>query len=251
MMSSNFFSFNLNNMNLSYIKESYLNLKEDEAKSIELKDYPFSTEETRKNMINWLIFLCNTLNFTNQTLFRSVNIFDQYICTINKKEIDEMTQEKLNLITIACLSLSTKLEEINCNYINFFNEKVLNTPNEKKFTNKDLTKMELIILKALKFKTLYSTSIDFIEIYLEIFKNFLGPNNSFLTEQIILSIKNISIDYMKNNINNDSYLINNASEFAYLCFLQSLIQLNMINSFNMKQFEKAIITFGCQFSSVF
>ena len=52
-----------------------------------------------------------------------------------------MTQEKLNLITIACLSLSTKLEEINCNYITFLNEKVLNSPNSNIFTNKDLTKM--------------------------------------------------------------------------------------------------------------
>ena len=38
-------------------------------------------------------------------------------------------------------------------------------------TNKDLTKIELIILKELKYKSIYSTPLDFIDIYIELFKN--------------------------------------------------------------------------------
>ena len=135
-MSSNETSFDLNNINYSLIKEEYLNLKEEEMKPIELNNSFVSFLETRINMVNWLIFLCNTLNFNDQTLFRCVSIFDQYISKIldNQKEMEEMTQGRLNLITISCLSLATKLEEINCNYIAFLNEKVLNTPNEKIFT---------------------------------------------------------------------------------------------------------------------
>ena len=77
-MSTNFFYKNLDNESLSSIKEKYLNLKEDEASPFVLKSYLVSIEETRTNMINWLSFLCNTLNFTNETLFRSVSLFDQY-----------------------------------------------------------------------------------------------------------------------------------------------------------------------------
>ena len=211
-MSSNAISFDLNNINLSLIKEEYLNLKEDEMKPIELNSSFVSFQETRTNMINWLTFLCKTLNFNDQTLFRCVSIFDQYISKIldNQKEMEEMTQGKLNLIAISCLSLSTNLEEVNCNYIEFLNEKVLNTPKEKIFTNTDLTNMELKILKTLKFNTIYSTPLDFIEVYAKIFSQFLGDKN----DQIISNIRNISINLIKSNINNICYLTNSPSQIG-------------------------------------
>ena len=245
-MSSNFFCFNMEIPNLSSIKESYSNLKEEEAMPIDLKDYLVSLE-TRTNMINWLTFLCNTLNFKDQTLFRTVSIFDQYFSQISIKEMKEMTQEKLNLITIASLSLSTKLEENNCNYISFLNEKVLNTPNQKMFTNKDLTAMEFKILKALKYKTIYSTPLDFIEIYLNIFEK----NNSIMIPEILSNIKKLTVNIMKNNINNEKYLINNASHFSYLCFIQAINQISIMNSLCFKQLQKTIFTFNYQLGNIF
>ena len=249
-MSLNFFSINKDNFNLSSIEKTYLKFKEEESKPIDLNNYLVSIE-TRKNMINWLIFLYNTLNFTNQTLFRTVSIYDQYLSKISQKELEDMTQNKLNLITIGCLSLSTKLEEINCNYISFLNEKVLNTPNEKIFTNKDLTKMELTILKTLKYKTIYSTPLDFIDIYLEIFTNFPGNNKSFMTPQMISFIKDVSINILKDNVININYLTNNASHFAYLCFIQALNQVSMMNSFYFNHFRKIVFIFTYQFANIF
>ena len=247
-MLSNETSFDLNNINLSLIKEEYLNLKEEEMKPIELNNSFVSFLETRKNMVNWLIFLCKTLNFNDQTVFRCVSIFDQYISKIldNQKEMEEMTQGRLNLITISCLSLATKLEEINCNYIAFLNEKVLNTPNEKIFTNTDLTNMELTILKTLKFNTIYSTPLDFIEVYGKIFSYFLGEKNTPMNEQIIPNIRNMSINLIKSNINNICYLTNTTSHFSYLCFIQILNEIKMMNSLGMKKIEKAIFNFGHQ-----
>ena len=120
-------------------------------------------------LVNWLSFLCSKLKFRDQTLFRRLSLFDQYIAKKSLAEASNLNQENLNLITIACLSLSTKLEEINLNYISFLNEKVLNSPDSKTFTNKDLAKIELTILKALKYKSIYSTLFDFFDIYIEIF----------------------------------------------------------------------------------
>ena len=250
-MSSNCFSFNDINNNLSNLKENFINFKEEEASPINPLEYVISIDEARSNMVNWLSFLCSKLNFTDQTLFRSISLFDQYISKLSIEEATTLNQETLNLITIACLSLSTKLEEINCNYISFLNEKVLNSPNSKTFTNKDLTKMELTILKALKYKTIYSTPFDFIDIYIEIFKNVVDANNSMMNNQLISDIKILSINLMKNNLNNVMYLTNSSSHFAYLCFIQALNQLSMMNSLHFKQLEKSILTFTYQFANIF
>ena len=247
-MSSNSLSFNMNN--LSDLKEAFTNLKDDEASPINPSEYIISIDGARTNMVNWLSFLCGKLNFSDQTLFRSVSIFDQYTSKMTMDEASELDQQYLNLITIACLSLATKLEEINCNYISFLNEKVLNSPNSQIFTNKDLTNMEFKILKTLNYNTMYSTSLDFIEIYLEIFENVLGSNNAMIKPLIISDIKNLTINLMKNNINNVMYLGNNSSHFAYLCFVQTLNQISMMNSFHFKQLEKSIFTFNVQFSNI-
>ena len=247
-MSSNSLSFNVSN--LSDLKETFTNLKDDEASPINPSEYIISIDGARANMVNWLSFLCGKLNFSDQTLFRSVSIFDQYISKMTIDEASELDQQYLNLITIACLSLATKLEEINCNYISFLNEKVLNSPNSQIFTNKDLTNMEFKILKTLNYNTMYSTPLDFIEIYLEIFSNVLGSNNTMINPLIISDIKNLSINLMKNNINNVMYLGNNSSHFAYLCFVQTINQISMMNSFHFKLLEKSIFTFNVQFSNI-
>ena len=140
------------------LRENYFNFKQNQPSIIEPINYPISLSEIRPQLINWLIFLCDNLNFSIQTLYRSVVIFDQFISKNNKVPL---TQEKLNLIAIASLSLGTKLEEINCNYTSFFTEKVLNSPQCEIYKKSDLTKMEFDILKTLNFKTLYSSAVDF------------------------------------------------------------------------------------------
>ena len=246
-MSSNSFSFNTNAFDLSDLKETFTNFKEDEASPKNPSEYLISIEGARANMVNWLSFLCSKLNFSDQTLFRSVSIFDEYISKLTIDDASQINQQYLNLITIACLSLATKLEEINCNYISFLNEKVLNTPNAKIFTNNDLTNMEFQILKLLQYNTMFSTPLDFLEIYLDIFANAFGTNDS----QIISQIKILAINIMKNNINNVMYLSNSSSHFAYLCFIQALNQVSMMNSFNFKQLQRSIFTFNVQFSNIF
>ena len=251
-MMTNEFSFNINtNGSLLSIKENFDNFKEEELAPINLEDYKISIDDSRSVLISWLSFLCSKLNFTEQSLFRCVSIFDQYISRISKEEASNLDKDYLSLVAIACLSLATKLEEINCNYVKFLNEKVLNSPNSKVYTIKDLTTMELKILKALKYKTIYSTPRDFIEIYIEIFKSVLGNNRTQVNPQIIAQIKNYSINLVKNNINNEIYLTYSTSQLAYACFIQVLTQTNLINLINMKQFEKSFYSFNYQLSNVF
>ena len=249
-MSSNSFSFNINNINLSDLKETFTNLKEDEASPKNPSVYFISIDGARSNIVDWLSFLCSKLNFSDQTLFRSMSIFDEYISKLTINDSSKINQQYLNLIAIACLSLATKLEEINCNYISFLNEKVLDSPNSKIFTSNDLINMEFQILKALQYNTMFSTPLDFIEIYLDIFRNVLGSNNSMINNQIISDIKILAINLVKSNIKNVMYLSNSSSHLAYLCFVQALNQVSMMNSFHSKQLQKSIFTFNVQFSNI-
>ena len=214
---------------INEFQSTFLTMKEDEPNKINLQSNELFENETRNNMVKWLLFLCNTLNFNTQTLFRSVLIFDQFISRseICKLENGQLTQEKLNLITIASLSLSTKFEEVNCNYVSFFTEKVLNLPNCKIFTIKDLTKMELVILKQLNFKTLYTTAYDFMLFYIQIFQYFFNPN--------IILVNNIKIfaeNIMKENINTNIFLKMTQTDYALACLSQAFIQIGMGNIIN-------------------
>ena len=214
------------------IRDNYNNYKQNEAPIIEPINYPISLSEVRPQLINWLIFLCDNLNFSIQTLYRSVIIFDQYI---SKKKNVIFTQEKLKLIAIASLSLGTKLEEINCNYTSFFTEKVLNSPQCEIYKKSDLTKMEFDILKTLNFKTLYSSAVDFSLVYLEIFKLYCN-RNYFLCE----NFRQVNEAHLKNYLLNDMFITMSQSEIAYLVFVNSFNYMG-INTIILKNIETIVL----------
>lgn len=205
---------------LSEFKSTFTSLKEDEPIKINIKSNELFENETRNNMVKWLVFLCDTLNFNFQTLNRAIIIFDKYISVTDLLENEDLTQEKMNLITIGCLSLATKLEEINCNYVKFFTDKVINLPDCQIFSVKDLTKMELIILKKLSFKTLYTTAYDFLLYFLDIFQYFYNPSNYFFE-----NIKNHALFLMKQNINTNLYISMSQSDYAIFCLYQAFLEI--------------------------
>ena len=209
---------------LSEFKSGFFSLKEDEPQKINIKSNELFENETRNNMVKWLVFLCDTLHFDIQTLYRSVIIFDKYISLSDLLKDEDLTQEKMNLITIGCLSLGTKLEEINCNYVKFFTDKVLNLPDCQIFSIKDLTQMEMLILKKLNFKTIYSTCYDFLLFFLDIFKYLYNPTN-FILE----NIKNYALSLMKQNINTNLFLSMSQSDFAFCCLNQTFNQMGLFN----------------------
>ena len=202
------------------IRDNYNNYKQNEASIIEPINYPISLSEVRPQLINWLIFLCDNLNFSLQTLFRSVIIFDQFISKNNKVPLN---QEKLNLIAISSLSLGTKLEEINCNYTSEIYKK------------SDLTKMEFDILKTLNFKTLYSSAVDFSLVYLEIFKLYCN-RNYFLCE----NFRQVNEAHLKNYLLNDMFITMSQSEIAYLVFVNSFNYMG-INAIILKNIETIVL----------
>ena len=108
-----------------------------------IQSYPLEIIPTRSQMIDWLIFLCQNLSFKPETLFRAVSIFDLYISKSQNEIIFSIYE--LKLVVIASLSLATKIEEINCNFVNFLADNVLNGGSEIVYSSKDLTKKEIEI----------------------------------------------------------------------------------------------------------
>ncbi len=207
-------SYSIKNNLIYEFQKDYFNYKQNEPNIIEPIKFPISLSEVRPQIINWLVFLCDNLNFSIQTLFRSVIILEQYLFKLNDWNL---SQEKLNLITIASLSLGTKLEEINCNYTSFFTEKILNNPQFQIYKKTDLTKMEFEILKKLNFKTLYSTAVDFSNIYLKMFSLYC-KDNKFLID----NLKKVNENILKNLLLNDMIITVSQSQIAYLSFIECL-----------------------------
>jgi hypothetical protein len=56
-MSSNSFSININSIDLSDLKETFSNFKEDEALPKNPSEYLLSIDGARASMVDWLSFL--------------------------------------------------------------------------------------------------------------------------------------------------------------------------------------------------
>jgi len=102
--------------------------------------------EERVKMVDWLIKICKKFNLKNETLFRAISLIDFYLSKTTKKI---MRLEEVHFIAVVCLNIACKIEEINCNYLIFFKENLL----EKGiYEIDDLIKKETEILKTLQFR---------------------------------------------------------------------------------------------------
>ena len=95
--------------------------------------------------------------------------------------------------------------------------------------------MEFEILKKLNFNTLYSTSVDFSLIYLELFKLYCNKNE-FLYE----NFKQIYENQLKSFLLNDMFITMSQSEIAYIAFSNSFNYLG-INIIVLRNIENIIL----------
>lgn len=127
--------------------KNFTNLQKEEG-SFEEQRYPNVPEiiEERIKVVDFLIRICKKYNLKNETFFKAVNIFDNFL----SKTTEKITNfEEIKFISIICLSISCKFEEVNCNYLIFFKENLLE---KNTYEMKDLINKEMEILKTLNFK---------------------------------------------------------------------------------------------------
>ena len=69
------------------------------------------TLEMRNIGIHWLMGLCESLNFSDATLFSAVSIMDMF-CQQSQSQRIAISEEIINLLTITSVFIASKYEEI-------------------------------------------------------------------------------------------------------------------------------------------
>ena len=142
-----------------YIDDIYKNLL------IEESEYPFQSdpeyfmlqsdvnEKMRAILIDWLIDVHNKFKFTEETLFITISIIDNYL------SMKKITRVNLQLLGITSLLIACKQNEI---ILRRLKEFVYVTDNA--YTKQDILNMENLILQILHFNILTPSPLRFYEI---------------------------------------------------------------------------------------
>jgi hypothetical protein len=110
-----------------------------------LPNYPLHFCQTRSTLLQWLSQISTRLSLSLETLHRAITLFDLYISSTPNLQV---TNLDLKLSLIACLSLASKLHEINANYNVFLTNNLLLNDH---LTAVDLHEKEIEILKSIDY----------------------------------------------------------------------------------------------------
>ena len=109
----------------------------------------------RSVLVDWLIEVCEEFSLENQTLHLAVAYIDKFLSVMS------VQRGKLQLVGTACLLIASKFEEIFPPDVSDFIYVTDDT-----YTDKQLLKMEQLILKTLNYNVSKPTALDFLEIFL-------------------------------------------------------------------------------------
>lgn len=129
----------------------------------QIRNYPAFFFNTRRNLIKWVVEICDKLQFKDVTLHRTICLFDSFI-SITQGQMDYENNHEIKLAVIACLSIATKLNELNYNCNSYFTEHILKGK-KNNYTNQDLAKKEIQILMIVNYETSHSNVYHFNTIF--------------------------------------------------------------------------------------
>ena len=127
----------------------------------DLKEYPKTFIPLRTQLLNWIINICQRLHFKRETLYRTISLFDQLISATGSKATQDISHYKL--VIIACLSISTKINEDK-----FFTKNILNVKTNKLYKSSDIYMEEMEILSSINYCINSSTICQFNSIFTKI-----------------------------------------------------------------------------------
>lgn len=146
--------------------QNILELKDHLSNQEDLKEYPKTFIPLRTQLLNWIINICQRLHFKRETLYRTISLFDQFISATGSKATQDISHYKL--VIIACLSISTKINEVNANYNKFFTKNILNVKTNKLYKSSDIYMEEMEILSSINYCINSSTICQFNSIFTKI-----------------------------------------------------------------------------------
>lgn len=142
-----------------YYIEFLRNLKGSETKYLCDIDYMIKSniynDKTRHVLIDWMIELSHEFMLRPESLFNSINIMDRFF----SKAL--VSTNKLQLVAVTCLVISSKIHEFTTNEISKYAEMTDNTYNRE-----DIINLESVILDKLEYSVYITTNVcDFIKLW--------------------------------------------------------------------------------------
>jgi hypothetical protein len=174
-------------------------------------------------MVDWMMEVLGVFKKSNETIFLSVNIMDQYLN--NTKLI--LKNENIHLIGIASMSIATKFEDVVPIYMFQFIDKI----GHNLYDSKKITNQEKNILIDMKIENLFFSSIyDFIQTFFFDFQ--FNNKNCFKSEEnknIYNNIKNTAIYLSKICLHFDQFYITK-NVIKAICCIKGAIKFYFINN---------------------
>ncbi|KAJ0984018.1 hypothetical protein J5N97_002374 [Dioscorea zingiberensis] len=110
----------------------------------------------RFRAVRWIILACSRLKLSLGTTFNSVNYLDRFISMNCSLEWETWMME---LLSIACISIASKLDEVIIPSVHDFLEEVEHT-----FKPSTIQRMELSVLKALNWRLTSVTAYSYVDL---------------------------------------------------------------------------------------
>jgi hypothetical protein len=227
---------------LDEITESLKTLEQNQ-RTIENFNYNHYKEVTqfRTETVQWLITNSKSFNLKNETLFKAIQILDLFIASVNYRI---KTQEEFVFNAVVCLNIACKVEEINCNYLIFLKENLLN----KSYTKEEFIKQEMEVLKTIKFKTNLPNFYHFNSYFMQIAISQLMANGK--NSKVIPLLISINDTVAKNFVPMKECIFSSPLNSGLIVFKASLLALNYIlgtESLDAEEtIENALISVFCE-----
>lgn len=193
--------------------------------------------DIRTKMVNWMIEVFNAYSSEDQTFFICVQILDNYIsrcpCIL--------TNNSIHLLGITCMFIASKFEDEYPIQMYQAQQKI----GHNKFSVYAIKEKEKQILECLNFDIVYSTILDFINLY---FQDFISNNKASIEYMNILTEhKGISIFLAKMLYYNEcfSHLSNSIKAVSCVTFGLELVKIKVGNKLSGendrdKSYEKEV-----------
>jgi len=203
---------------------------------------------TRGNLIDWLLVVSEKIKITDETFFKTIMLFDNYLGKV-KNEISD--PKELHFIAVVCFFIAFKFEETKVITLEFLETNLLNN----KYTRKEISTKEIEILLTLNFKVNFPSVNTFSNTITEIIKTTIKssiPNGlAGFTEDFLRKFECIYNFVNKISLFVDEFIFDaKAYNISLVNFHATLILLCKLNSIpdniydTLYEFESVLATNG-------
>merc|ERR1712130_484818 len=194
-------------------------------------------ERMRAVLVDWLSGVHRKFKLLPSTYFLCINLLDRYLAK------QQLSRKKLQLTGCCCLWISSKYHEI---YAPEMDDFIYISDNA--FTETDLVKMEIEILKTLQFTLTVPTLLSFAERYVQIASFYLSKDREMkIIHDLIMFIVESSI--LSYSLCRKHPSLISAAAFVYSCMATKVFslqrfekdELNKVIGYNLKQLMPILI----------